>query len=131
MAYAYSDAEVARVIHAANAEMQAVLGHDVISTPWFWEPLSARRVVVEGVLATRTGLLTAEANHAVWLVSKELAGWSRGPEKDPEKKTHPAMVPWEELPAANRDQAEIFVAIVRAMSRKEVNNDGEAADRED
>lgn len=119
MSYVYSAVQVARVIHAANAEMQAVLGHDVISVPWFWEPLSQRRVTVNGVVMTRIANLTAAGNHEIWLESKARLGWRCGPEKDPEKKTHPAMVPWENLPAENRDQAELFVAVVRALSRQE------------
>jgi hypothetical protein len=121
VAYAYSDTQVARVIHAANAEMQAILGHDVISVPWFWEPLSVRRVTVNGVSQTRAHDLTAEENHNVWLRQKLAQGWVHGPEKDPERKTHPAMLPWDQLEPENRDQAELFTAVVRALSREEVS----------
>lgn len=116
--YAFKPAEVARIIHAANIEVQAIRGHDVISQPWFYEPLSQRKIVINGVAMVRRHNLSARQNHELWRGAKLAAGWRYGAEKDPERKTHPCMVPWHKLPAENRDQAVLFVAIVHALSRR-------------
>ena len=42
----------------------------------------------------------AEAAHDNWCKYKRAAGWVYGGKKDPEKKTHPCLVPYSDLPAA-------------------------------
>jgi len=39
-----------------------------------------------------------EKSHESWMKVKEIDGWKWGPVKDPEKKEHPCMVPFSELP---------------------------------
>ncbi len=50
----------------------------------------------------------AQMLHTRYLATREAQGWSFGP-RDPARRTHPALVPWAELPAdlkdSNRDQA--------------------------
>lgn len=46
----------------------------------------------------------ASLEHARWMVQKALAGWRYGPVKSSEKKTHPDMVPWDRLPADQRER---------------------------
>ena len=47
--------------------------------------------------------------HDVWAESRVREGWTYGPSRDDEKKTHPCLVPYEELPdnekAYDRDTA--------------------------
>lgn len=52
-------------------------------------------------------------SHDSWLAEKELAGWVYGPEKDPERKQHPCMVPYNQLPEWQRTKDHIFLAVVR------------------
>lgn len=42
--------------------------------------------------------MTAEENHNNWMRMKESQGWVYGPTKDFDKKTHPDMVPFDDLP---------------------------------
>lgn len=58
------------------------------------------------------------ASHAGWLRQKEEEGWVYGPEKIPEKKEHPCMVPFEELPLEQQAKDYIFLAVVRATARR-------------
>ena len=41
--------------------------------------------------------------HEVWAATRIEQGWSYGPERDDEKKHHPCLVPYEELPEAEKE----------------------------
>jgi hypothetical protein len=56
-----------------------------------------------------------EQSHACWLKEKEASGWVYGPVKNVEKKTHPCMVPYEDLPPSQKSKDLIFVSTVRAV----------------
>jgi len=47
--------------------------------------------------------LLARMEHARWTAERRLAGWTHGIEKCPERKTHPCLVPWNELPDGPRE----------------------------
>ncbi len=47
----------------------------------------------------------AEMEHERWVADKLRAGWRFAPgSKDPESKTHPCLVPWEELPGEEKEK---------------------------
>lgn len=49
--------------------------------------------------------LLARMEHARWCGGYRLAGWTYGPgDPDPVRKTHPNLVPWDQLPEAVRDK---------------------------
>lgn len=52
------------------------------------------------------------AQHDMWLIAKQKDGWTWGETKDEEKKTHPAILPFEELPEPQRAKDSIFRAAV-------------------
>ena len=110
----FSLEEIARVAHAANIEMQAIGGDDMPSVPWLYEPRSVRASALKGVERVRNGM-TPQENHEHWCRYKTAQGWTRG-EKDPEKMTHPCLVPWDELPERERMKALLFHAVVLALS---------------
>jgi hypothetical protein len=66
---------------------------------------------VQGVIAGNT----PEQSHESWLAEKRATGWTYGETKDAEHKTHPCMVPYAELPPAQKYKDTIFVAVVRGM----------------
>ena len=53
--------------------------------------------------------LMASVEHELWCKNLVQDGWRKGPEKDPEKKTHPHLVPWEELPSQAKEKNRKFV----------------------
>ena len=55
------------------------------------------------------------ASHDAWLSEKQAAGWKYGPVKDPDKKEHPCMVPYEDLPIDQRMKDTIFLAVVKGV----------------
>ena len=56
--------------------------------------------------------------HARWMQAKIEAGWQYGPEKDGEKKLHPDLLPWDELPEEEKEKDRVVVwAIPRILAR--------------
>lgn len=43
-------------------------------------------------------------------------GWVYGEVKDADKKTHPCIVPYNELPEFQKKKDHLFIAIVKALS---------------
>jgi len=67
-----------------------------------------------------TGVLegnTPRQSHESWLKEKADTGWKYGPVKDPEKKEHPCFVPYDDLPAEQKQKDSIFVGVVTAMAK--------------
>lgn len=48
--------------------------------------------------------LLAPQEHERWRRDLEADGWRFGPDRDPERRLHPMLVGWEELPAAEREK---------------------------
>jgi len=55
------------------------------------------------------------ATHDNWMRDKIADGWVYGEVKDPEAKTHPCLVPFEELPRHQQFKDRFFGTIVRQM----------------
>jgi hypothetical protein len=55
----------------------------------------------------------AERSHARWVRRMEDKGWKRGEEKDPEKKIHPCLVNWKELPYIDQMKTRQAIAIAK------------------
>ncbi len=104
----------ARAAHEVNRAYCLALG-DTSQPPWESAPDWQKSSAMKGVAGALAGN-TPEQSHQCWLEEKAATGWKFGPVKDPEKKEHPCMVPYAELPADQRVKDELFLATVRAMS---------------
>lgn len=56
-----------------------------------------------------------DAQHNSWMAEKIADGWVYGEVKDAEKKTHPCIVPFEQLPIFQQKKDALFCAIVDAL----------------
>ncbi len=73
------------------------------------------------IIGVRFGLggeRTPRLMHAEWVRQRTETGWVLGPLKDEHAKTHPALVPYDDLPQWQRTKDEIFVAIVGVFKDK-------------
>ena len=108
--------EIARVCHEVNRGYCEFLG-DTSQVPWEeaqdWQKQSSLNRVSFHVSDPNAG---PDACHEDWLAEKVADGWVYGPVKDADKKTHPCMVSYADLPAEQRAKDHIFRAIVLAMS---------------
>lgn len=103
----------AAAAHMANRAYCIALG-DNSQPPWNEAPGWQIQSALDGVDGVLAGNGPAES-HESWLRNKQRGGWVYGPTKDPEKKTHPCMVPYGDLPEAQRKKDEIFVDTVHAI----------------
>lgn len=112
--------DIARVVHAANRELQIVQGDPVPSPPWDDAPDYQVRQAIAGVQEViRNPVLTAEESHELWLDRMRADGWTYGEVKDPVQKTHPTFLHWDELPAEQQLKDRLFIAIVRALTPRQ------------
>lgn len=58
---------------------------------------------------------TPEDSHKSWLAHKEADGWVYGPKKDATAKTHPCMVPYDDLPPEQRIKDKLYTSVVRIL----------------
>ena len=104
----------ARAAHEANRAYCLAIG-DGSQPSWDdapeWQKSSARNGVA-GALAGNT----PEQSHASWFDEKYANGWAWGEHKDPERKLHPCMVPYADLPPEQRAKDDLFLAVVRAVA---------------
>ncbi len=107
--------DVARICHETNRVYCQTIGDN--SQPlWFDAPEWQRDSAMNGVkFKIAKPDSSPEESHENWLKQKENEGWSYGPVKDVEKKTHPCFVPYGELPVEQRLKDRLFQNIVTAF----------------
>jgi hypothetical protein len=110
----YTNEQIARVCHEAHRGLQYVQGDPCPSAPWDAESSDLRMSVLAGVRSARQGRTPREL-HDEWVRGRENAGWRWGPVKDQQQRTHPAMIPYDDLSARRRLQDALFLAVVTTM----------------
>jgi hypothetical protein len=55
--------------------------------------------------------MSPEELHGSWMQAYFAMGWVYGPERDPQAKTHPDLVPYAQLGQLERDKDAVFVAL--------------------
>lgn len=66
------------------------------------EPINTTGIKLSDDLKQLAELL-AKNVHDVWTSSRISQGWTYGAQRDDEKKKHPCLVPYEELPEVEKD----------------------------
>lgn len=108
--------EIARVCHEANRAYCSSI-KDNSQTDWHDAPEWQRESAIKGVqFHIGNPGASASASHEAWLREKEQTGWGHGPVKDEALKTHPCMVPFNQLPLEQRRKDYLFKAVVNALT---------------
>ena len=96
------------------ARMQAnAVDAPIVPEPWRSREAAFREQFV-GVIAMMCGpdrKSSPEELHDDWVKAYEEMGWEYGPVRDVEAKTHPDMVPFDQLDPRERDKDAVFVAL--------------------
>jgi hypothetical protein len=106
--------DLARLSHEVNRTYCSMLGDD--SQPRYEDlPREATKSLFSGVRNHATGVYkTAKDSHEGWLALKRADGWTYGPVKDVEAKTHPCFREFHELPADQQSKSHLCGAVCRA-----------------
>lgn len=110
---------IARVTHEANRAYCQTLG-DNSQVSWDEAPQWQRDSAIMGVKfaltpKTKLGGNDDAAQHNAWLSQKLRDGWRYGPVKDPENKVHPCLLPYDELPEAQKLKDKLFRIVVGGL----------------
>jgi hypothetical protein len=106
--------DIARACHEANRALCESYG-DHSQVPWEDAPSWQRKAILKGVEFHLSGEHSAEETHENWMRDKMKDGWTYGSVKNPEKKTHPCLVPYEKLPTMQKAKDAIISAVVRSL----------------
>lgn len=100
------------VYEAARLQAAAV---DAPIVPESWserdEAFRAQFLDVIAMMCSRLRKSSPEELHDDWVGAYEAMGWEYGPERDPEAKTHPDMVPFDDLEPREQAKDAVFVAL--------------------
>lgn len=108
--------QIARVCHEVNRAYCLALG-DTSQPAWEDAPEWQRDSALLGVkLHAEKPDAGPQASHESWMAQKLKDGWTYGPEKRPELKQHPCMVPFDALPREQQAKDYLFRAVVHALS---------------
>lgn len=103
--------EIAKVCHEVNRAYCLSIG-DASQPAWEDAPQWQRDSAIKGVEFHLSGETTPEQSHESWMKEKVATGWTYGPIKDPDKKEHPCMVPYDQLPLEQRTKDYLFKSVV-------------------
>ncbi len=108
--------QVAAVAHEANRQYCLALGNDS-QPPWEQAPAWQKQSAVTGVLFRLANPDASSAyQHQKWFEHKMNDGWVFGPVKDEKLKTHPCLVPYDDLPEDQKAKDALFIGIVKALA---------------
>jgi hypothetical protein len=111
--------QIAMVCHETNRAYCKTI-EDYSQEPWIGAEEWQRQSAIKGVQFALANLeAPPSAQHQAWLADKVKDGWKYGPVKDAEKKEHPCVVPYGELPLEQKIKDYLFKAIVRAFAEAE------------
>lgn len=109
---------IARVVHEATRAFQAANGQEA-APPWMraprWMKDASREAVTWRVANPKAPV---SAQHDQWMAQKKADGWVKGAVKDGRKKTHPLLVPYDELPEVERRKDALVGAVISALTKK-------------
>lgn len=104
----------ARVAHEVN-RVWCEFNGDASQPSWQDAPAWQRDSAIAGVAFHRANPDAGDsASHDSWMAQKVADGWTHGDVKDPEAKTHPCMVPFDQLPPEQQFKDRLFRTVVHA-----------------
>jgi hypothetical protein len=103
-----------RHAHEGHRTYRELMG-DLSHKPWSELGEEEKAPVRLAVIGIVEGDDDAERSHNRWVQSLTSQGWKQGPKKDWETKTHPNLVPWDELSIETQELNQMFVRSVKSM----------------
>ena len=107
--------QIAKTAHEVNRTFCQSIG-DNSQPKWEDAPQWQKESAVNGVNyhLENEGSKPSDS-HNNWMKEKLADGWKYGELKDPEKKEHPCMVAYEELPQDQQTKDYLFISVVHSF----------------
>tara|TARA_R110000868_G_scaffold240744_1_gene495288 strand:- start:699 stop:1067 length:369 start_codon:yes stop_codon:yes gene_type:complete len=110
-------ADIAQVAHEINKEYCLAIG-DSSQLPWDEAPAWQKESAVLGVMFhVENPDAGPDASHNSWMKQKIDTGWKYGEVKDADKKEHPCIVPFEDLPMQQQFKDYLFRQVVHSLKK--------------
>ena len=107
--------KIARVCHEVNRIYCETLG-DFSQVPWESATKSQVNSTINSIdYYINNPLANPIDLYGSWMEEKKKQGWKYGIVEDTEKKEHPCMVYYEELPEEERIKDKLFISVLRAF----------------
>ncbi len=107
--------DIARIAHEANRAYCQTIGDNSqvawdVASPWQQDS------IVNGVsFILGNPSSTPEDCHNEWCQHKTATGWTHGPVKDQQKKQHPCLLPYDQLPPEQRVKDSLILAVIGVL----------------
>lgn len=102
---------IAKICHNVN-KAYCESQNDFSQQLWYEAPEWQKSSAINGVKFHLENEVTPAMSHESWLKQKLDEGWVYGKEKNPELKTHPCIMRYEELPKYQRTKDLLFKSVV-------------------
>lgn len=106
------------------ARLQAIaVNAPIVPEPWSHREADFKAQFLN-VIAAQTGpdrKSSPEELHEDWVHAYEAMGWVYGESRDPIKRTHPDIVPYDQLERREQDKDAVFVALTE-IARQWIND---------
>ncbi|NBO98823.1 MAG: hypothetical protein EBU90_01675 [Proteobacteria bacterium] len=107
--------QIAKTCHSVNRAFQKFIGEET-NPEWNEVSEELQNSAIEGVKKKiENPSFTPEQQHLSWCDYKIKHGWTYGETKDFEKKTHPCLVPYEELSENDKFKDKLFQAVITSF----------------
>lgn len=106
---------IAKTCHEVN-RVWCEAHNDTSQASWEASPDWQRESALKGVAAALEGVSDEEL-HQLWCDTKHQDGWVYGEVKDAVAKTHPCLVPYDQLPLAQQVKDTLFRTVVESLGR--------------
>ena len=109
--------QIAKTCHEVNKAFCESIG-DNSQPSWANAPDWQKESAINGVKFHLSNPNSKPSDsHNNWMKEKDADGWIFGEIKDSEKKEHPCMVAYEELPKDQQTKDALFISIVRSFEQ--------------
>ena len=106
---------IAKITHAVDRIIRASMGQTIL--PWDRHEAGLKTEWRAKIGALKgSDSITPQMRHESWAQDMIKAGWVQGDKVDHDKKTHPSICSYEDLPEQVHLLDEVFVAIVEVCS---------------
>lgn len=109
--------QIAQVAHEINKAYCQALGDDS-QLQWEFAPDWQQQSAINGVnFHLENPEAGADSSHNSWMKEKVDTGWVYGEVKDAEAKTHPCVVPFNQLPKEQQAKDFLFRQVVHSLKK--------------